>query len=157
MKNCFLLFVFISSFHSVFGQKYYSLGSYKNSFNLERTRYTTNLGYGRILLPARKIELSANGDVVLSGIIGFRAYLSTRLMISTNKEHRFLNRLGYVSAINKSIGANAISKDWFFVSLGYEYFPKRKVGISFSLYQLLRNFNDLERKPDASLGVLLMF
>ncbi|MFP5470046.1 MAG: hypothetical protein ACLGGV_00475 [Bacteroidia bacterium] len=157
MKRCLFLILFFSGFHFAYSQEYYSLGTYKNSFSLERTRYTTNLDYGRILFPARKIELSANGGVALSGSVGFRAYFSTRYVITTNREHRLLNRLGYVSAINESVGVSIENKDWFFVSLGYEYFPKRKVGISFSLYQLLRNFNDLERKPDASLGVLLMF
>ena len=158
MKNALVIFLlFFASFKNTNAQKYYDLGSYKNSFNVERTLKTFYFGYGRNLAAFNKYQLAANADgFYTNNLFDYRVTLSNRLMLSQSKKHRILNRVGYVSSLNESERNFSVQQTphWLLASVGYEYFIQNKLGISISGYQYFKADKII---PDVSLGLVLMF
>ncbi len=158
MKRALILLSLIWVFFlNTSAQKYYDLGSYKNSFTVERSLKAFFFGYSRTVVSFNKYQLAANADgFYTNNLIGYRAMLSNRILLFQNKKHRILNRVGYASSLNEN-SINRPAKQmphWLLASVGYEYFIQNKLGINFSGYYYLKSGKAI---PDISLGVVLMF
>jgi hypothetical protein len=76
MKNALVIFLlFFASVKNANAQKYYDLGSYKNSFNVERTLNTFYFGYGRNLASFNKHQ---------SASMGYEYFIQNKLGISVS-------------------------------------------------------------------------
>lgn len=158
MKKTLIIFALVFVFfENTNAQKYYDLGSYKNSFTVERSIKSFFFGYGRTIASFNKYQLAANVDgFYTNNLFGYRAMLSNRIILSQNKKHRILNRVGYTSSLNES-GKNVIAQQtprWLFACVGYEYFIQNKLALSISGYQYFKSEKTI---PDVSLGMVLMF
>jgi hypothetical protein len=158
MKNLLILLALILVFlKNTNAQKYYELGSYKNGFTVERSLKAFFFGYGRTVMSLNKYQLALNIDgFYTNNLFGYRAILSNRILLSQNKKHRILNRVGYASSLNESsINRHANqTPHWLLASVGYEYFIQNKLALSVSGYQYFKSEKTI---PDISLGMVLMF
>jgi hypothetical protein len=156
-KILLIITLFLLSFKDGNAQKYYDLGSYKNSFTVERSLKAFFFGYSRTVVSLNKYQLSANVDgFYTNNLFGYRAILSNRILLSQNRKHRILNRVGYASSLNEN-SINRPAKQtphWLLANVGYEYFIQNKLGLNVSAYQYFKSDKTI---TDISIGMVLMF
>lgn len=161
MKRWFIFVVFCAILFTGNAQKkYYSLNSYKHGVGIERTNSALNADYSRRVLRLRKYELDVHGGFVLSSQLGFRAFIQNGFLPTPDRKHHLGSRLGYV--VGRPITPDTGLEEYInsaFISLGYEFFPDKKIGINVGAYQYVSSFTPeaFSGNREGYIGIRLMY